>query len=134
MEVGFHSFFLEGERKLYTQSFRLFLLALGISLWGNVIVLAGPSTTIPVENDFRAPLSKRVLEPSKNWRTTKKEKNLWRESEENRLKIQEGRIKKKSSSLYGSINDREKWDPYSFSDNPSIHTTSPTNTILKFRF
>jgi len=134
MEVAFYSFKLKGEGKLYSQWVLFFFLALGISLWGNVIVLAGPSTTIPVENDFRAPLSKRVLEPSKNWRTPKKEKNLWRESEENRSKIQKGRIKKKSSSLYGSINDREKWDPYSFSDNPSIRTTPPTNTILKFRF
>jgi len=134
MEVAFYSFKLEGEGKLYSQWVLFLFLALGISLWGNVIVLAGPSATIPVENDFRAPLSKRVLEPSKNWRTPKKEKNLWRESEENRSEIQKGRIKRKSSSLYDSINDREKWDPYSFSDNPGIHTTAPTNTILKFRF
>ena len=110
MEVAFYSFKSKGEGKLYSQWVLFFFLALGISLWGNVMVLAGPSTTT-LENDFRTPLSKRVFYPTKDWRIPPKKKNLWRESEENKSKIQKGRIKRKSSSLYGSINDREKWDP-----------------------
>jgi len=132
MEVGLHSFKLEKKEMLYSQSVPFFLLALSISLWCNVIVSAGPSTSINIEKDSRTPLSKRVFDSSKNWRTPKKKKNLWRELEENKMKIQKGRIKKKSSSLYGSIDERKNWDPYSLSDKQGIHTTPPT--LFKFRF
>lgn len=132
MEVGFHSFKLAGERNLYSQWVLFSLLALSVILWGNVIVSAGPSTKIIVEKDSRVPLSKRVLDPSKKWRTPEKKKSLWRELEENKMKIQKGRIKKKSSSLYDSIDDRENWDPYSFSDDQKNYTTPPT--LFKFRF
>lgn len=131
MEIGFHSFKL-GEGKLYSQCVLFSLLAIGISLWGNVMVSAGPTTKLSIEKDSRVPLSKRVLEPSKKWRTPKKKKNLWRELQENNMEIQKGRIKKKSSSLYGSNYERENWDPYSFSDNQGIHTKPPT--LFKFRF
>lgn len=130
MEVGFHSFRLEG--KLYSQWVLFSLLALGIIFWGNVIVSAGPSTKIIVEKDSRVPLSKRALDPSKKWRTPKEDKKLWRESEENKLNIQKGRIKKKSSSLYDSVEDRENWDPYSPSNKQGNYTTPPT--LFKFRF
>jgi hypothetical protein len=130
MEVGFHSSGLK--RNIYAQWVLFILLALGITFSGNVIVSAGPSTKITVGKDSRVPLSKRVLDPSKKWRTPKKKKKLWRELQENKLKIQQGRIKNKSSSLYGSIDDRENWDPYSFSDNQDIYTTPPT--LFRFRF
>ena len=131
MEVAFYSFKLDCGWKLYSQWVLFFFLVLAISLWGNVIVLAGPSTTT-FENDLRTPPSKGVLGLSKEWRTPKKKKNRWRESENNKLKTQKGRIKKGSSSPYGPISERENWDPYSFSDNKSIHTTAPT--LLRFRF
>jgi hypothetical protein len=132
MEVGFHSFILEGKGKLYSQSVLFFLLAIGIFLWGNVIVFAGPSSINTIDKDSRIPLSKKVLEPSKSWRTSKKSKNLWRKSEEDKLSLQKGRIKKKPSSLYDPIKDRDNWDPYSFDNNKGIHTQPPT--IFKFRF
>ena len=132
MEVGFHSFILEGKGKLYSQSVLFFLLAIGIFLWGNVIVFAGPSSIITIDKDSRIPLSKKVLEPSKNWRTSKNSKKLWRKSKEDKLSLQKGRIKKKSSSLYDPAKDRDNWDPYSFQNNQGIHTQPPT--IFKFRF
>jgi hypothetical protein len=131
MEVGFHSFILERKGKLYSQSVLFFLLAIGIFFWGNVIVFAGPSSINNIDKDSRIPLSKKVLEPSKKWRSSKKSKKLWRKSEEDKLSLQKGRIKKKPSSLYDPIKDRDNWDPYSF-DNKGIHTQPPT--IFKFRF
>jgi len=132
MEVELYSFKLDCEWKLYSQWVLFFLLALGISLLGNVIVLAGPSITETIENDFRTPMSKEVFGPSKKWRTPKKKKNHWRATEEERLKFQKGRIKKKSPPMYGSRTDRENWDPYSYAESKGIHTRPAT--ILKFRF
>ncbi len=130
MEVEFNSFRLEG--KLFSQWVLFSLLAIGISLWGNVIVSAGPSTKIFEEKKSRVPLSERALDPSKEWRTPEEEKQLWREMEENKLKIQKGRIKKKSSPLYDSVEDRETWDPYSPTNKQGNYTTPPT--LFKFRF
>ena len=132
MEVGYFAFKFEKEGKLYSQSVLFFLLALCISLWCNVIVLAGPSTTMNVDKDSRIPLSKRVLDSSKKWRAPEKKKNLWRQLQENSLKIQQGRIKNKSSSLYDSIEERKNWDPYSNSGNQGIYSKAPT--LFKFRF
>ena len=129
MEVGIHSFKLEEEGTLYSQWVWFSLLAIGISLWGNVIVSAGPSTTIRVEKDARVPLSERVLDPSKEWRKPEKKKSLWRELEENKMEIQKDRIKKESSSLYDPKNNRDNWDPYS---NSGVHADAPT--LFKFRF
>lgn len=132
MEIGFHSFKLEREGKFFSQSVLLFVLALVISLWGNVIVVAGPVTKITVDKDSRVPYSKRILDPSKKWRAPKKSKKGWRESDEDKLKIQKGRIKKKSSSLYGSVYDRKNWDPYDVREQQGIHSDAPT--LFKFRF
>jgi len=53
MEVGLHSFKLEKKEMLYSQSVPFFLLALSISLWCNVIVSAGPSTSINIEKKLQ---------------------------------------------------------------------------------
>jgi hypothetical protein len=132
MEVEFHSFNLERRGGFYFQSFLFFLLALGFSLWGNVIVFADPSTKVFATEDSRTPISKRVLDPSKNWRTPKKSKYHWREPEEHKSKDQKGRIKKKSSSLYGSNNEGDNWDPYSFRSKQGTHTQPAT--LFKLRF
>jgi len=132
MAVGFHSFIFIAMVYLYSQFVCIFLLAIGICLWGNVIVFAGPSSKNTIDKDSRIPLSKKVLEPSKKWRSSKKSKKLWRKSEEDKLNLQKGRIKKKPSSLYDPIKDRDNWDPYSFENNQGNHTRPPT--IFKFRF
>ncbi len=132
MEIGFDSFKCNKEKKV-SQFVVFFILALGFSLWGNVLVLAGPSTGVTVQEDSRMPLSKRVLDPSKTLRTPEKSKEqLWRESEEEKIKLQKGRIKKDSSSLYDSSEEREHWDPYSVRENQGVHTKPPT--LFKFRF
>ena len=132
MEVEFHSFKLERRGGFYSHSVLFFPLALGFSLWCNVIVFADPSTKELATEDSRISLSKRVLDPSKNWRTPKKSKYDWRESEEQKLNDQKGRIKKNSSSLYGSNNEGDKWDPYSFKSKHGTHTQAAT--LFKFRF
>ena len=96
------------------------------------MVSASPPSTVDVGKDFRSPLSERVLDPSKEWRAPKEEEKQWRESEEDKIKLQKGRIKKKSFSLYGPIDEREKWDPYSLEDKQGAH--SKPATIFKFRF
>lgn len=130
MEVEFHPFRLE--KKLFSQWIMFSLLAIGVSIWGNVIVSAGSSTKITVDEGSRVPLSERVLDSSKEWRAPEKKKSLWRELEENKVKMQKGRMKKKSSSFYDSTDDRKNWDPYSSLDNQKNHTTPPT--LFKFRF
>jgi len=132
MEVGFHSYYFERGGRIYSQSVLFFILAFGFFLWGNVVVFADSSKNMSIEKDSRIPITERVLDPSKNWRAPKKSENLGRESEEHKMKIQKGRIKKKSSPLYDPNNHRDNWDPYSFRDNQGVHTQPPT--LFKFRF
>jgi len=132
MEIEFSSYKLGGQERLYSQSVLVFLLALGLFLWGNFIVFANPSLNRSIEEDSKIPLSKRIFDSSGEWRAPKKSKNIWRESEEHQLTIQNDRIKKKTSSLYDPNRDRDNWDPYSFDNNSDVQT-KPAK-IFEFRF
>lgn len=132
MEIEFSSYKLGGQERLYSQSVLVFLLALGLFLWGNFIVFANPSSNRSIEEDSKIQLSKRIFDSSGEWRAPKKSKNIWRESGEHKLTIQNDRIKKKSSSLYDPTRDRDNWDPYSFDNNSDVQT-KPAK-IFEFRF
>ncbi len=132
MEVEFFPYKLQGRERLYSQSVLFFLLALGLFLWGNVIVFADPSSGISVEENSKIPLSKRIFESSGEWRAPQKSKNIWRELEQDKLKIQKGRIKRKLSSLYDPTKARDNWDPYSIVDDQDTQT-KPAK-VFEFRF
>ncbi|MEE8269932.1 MAG: hypothetical protein V3R23_07935, partial [Nitrospinaceae bacterium] len=92
MEIEFFSYKLAGKERFYSQSFLFFLLALGLSLGGNFIVYANPSSNMSIEEDAKIPLSKRAFDSSGQWRAPQKPKNTWRESEEHKLTLRNDRI------------------------------------------
>ena len=74
MEVEFHSFKWERKGGFYSQSVLFFLLALGFSLWGNVIVFADPSTKVFATEDSRIPSFKESFGPIEKLEDAKKVK------------------------------------------------------------
>ncbi|MEE8128446.1 MAG: hypothetical protein V3T45_07835 [Nitrospinaceae bacterium] len=132
MEIEFFSYKLAGKERFYSQSFLFFLLALGLSLGGNFIVYANPSSNMSIEEDAKIPLSKRAFDSSGQWRAPQKPKNTWRESEEHKLTLRIDRIQRKSSSLYDSPQIRDNWDPYSPGSGNNM-LTKPAK-VFEFRF
>jgi hypothetical protein len=133
MEIEFSSYQLGERERFCSQSILVFLLALGLILWGNFIVFANPSSSSSIEEDSRVPLSKRVFDSSGEWRAPpQKSKNKWRESEEQKLTLQKDRIKKKTSSLYNPTLGRDNWDPYAIESGSLVQTTPAT--LFKFKF
>jgi hypothetical protein len=132
MEIEFPSYKLNEGKRFFSQPVLVFLLTLGLFLWGNSIVFANPSSNRPTEEDSKIPLSKRTFDSSGEWRSPQEPKNKWRESEERRLTIQKDRIKKKKSSLYGSPRVEDNWDPYSPGDGNNM-LTRPAK-VFEFRF
>ena len=128
MEIEFSSDDREG---LYSQSVLVFLLALGLVLWGHWAVHANPNLNLPTGEDSRIPLSERVFDSAGEWRASKKEKKKWRESKEEKMTLQNGRIKKGTSSLYNPSMKQDNWDPYSF---PPGHPDSLTRPAKVFEF
>ena len=133
MEIEFSSYKLEEGERFISQSVLVFLLALGLFLWGNFIVFANPSSPRFVEEDSKVPLSTRAFDSSGEWRAPHKPKKSWREVEEHRLTLQNDRIKKKSSSLYNPSMDRDNWDPYSSPGAGNNALTKPAK-VFEFRF
>ncbi len=86
-----------------------------------------------MEEDSKIPLSKGILDSSGEWRALKKSEDIWRESEEHKLSIENDRIRKKSSPLYGSPKDRDNWDPYDSPGDGNNDLTKPAK-IFEFRF
>ena len=110
----------------------VFLLALGLTLWGNLFVFANPSSKSSIEEDSRVPLSKRVFDSAGEWRAPEKPKNKWRESKEERLSVQKSRIKKGTSSLYNPSMSQDNWDPYSPMGHPD--TLNRPAKVFEFKF
>lgn len=133
MEIEFFSYKLAGRERFYSQSFLFFLLALGLSLGGNFIVYADPSSRMYIDEDSKVLLSKRTFDSSGQWRAPEKPKNKWRESEENRMTIESDRMKKKSSSIYNTPQARDNWDPYASPGSGSNSLTKPAK-VFEFRF
>jgi hypothetical protein len=129
MEIEFSS---DERERFYSQSVLVFLLALGLMLWGNLIVFASPSSDSYFEEDSRVPLSKRAFDSAGEWRAPQKPKNKWRESEEEKLTLQNSRIKKKTSSLYNPSMSQDNWDPYSSPGHPDT-LTRPAK-VFEFKF
>jgi hypothetical protein len=129
MEIEFSS---DERERFYSQSVLVFLLALGLILWGNLIVFANPSSDSFFEGDSKVPLSKRTFDSAGEWRAPQKPKNKWRESEEEKLTLQNGRIKKKTSSLYNPSMSQDNWDPYSSPGHPDT-LTKPAK-VFEFKF
>jgi hypothetical protein len=133
MEIAFFSYKLDREERFFSQSVLVFLLALGLFLWGNFVVFANPSSNRAFEEGSRVPLSKRTFDSSGRWRAPKKSKNTWRESETHRLTLQNSRMKKKSSSIYDTPQVRDNWDPYDSPGDGNNMLTKPAK-IFEFRF
>ena len=129
MEIEFSSYDRE---RFYTQSALVFLLGMGLLLWGNMVVFANPSSSSLVEEDSRVPLSKRVFESAGEWRAPEKPKKKWRESKEERMNLQNSRIKKGTSSLYNPSIPQDNWDPFSSPGHPDNQTTPAK--VFEFRF
>jgi hypothetical protein len=129
MEIEFSS---DDRERFYSQSVLVFLLALGLILWGNFIVYADPSSKMSIEEDSKVPLSKRAFDSSGQWRAPKKSKKKWRETEEHKLTLQKSRIKKKTSSLYNPSMSQDNWDPYSSPGHPDT-LTRPAK-VFEFKF
>jgi hypothetical protein len=133
MEIAFFSYKLDREERFFSQSVLVFLLALGLFLWGNFVVFANPSSRMYIEENSKVPLSKRTFDSSGQWRAPEKPKNTWRESEEHRLTLQNDRMKKKSSSIYETPQVRDNWDPYDSPGDGNNMLTKPAK-IFEFRF
>lgn len=133
MEIEFYFNPSESRERFLAQSGLVLLLALGLILWGHWIVFADPSLNVPVQEDSRVPLSKRVFDSAGEWRATEEEsERKWRESEEERLTLQKSRIKKKSSSLYNPSVSQDDWDPFSPMGHPDT-LTRPAK-VFEFKF
>ena len=132
MEIEFFPYKLDERERFYSQSVLFFLLALGLLLWGHVVVHANPSSNRSIEEDSKVPLSKRVFDSSGTWRAPQKPKSKWRESKEERLTIQKDRIQKKPSSLYDPSKAQDNWDPYSSTGHPD-NLTKPAK-VFEFKF
>lgn len=133
MEIEYYSYDLDRHGRFYSHSVLVFILVLGVILSGNFIVLADPSSSMSIVEDSKIPLSKRMFDSSNQWRTPKKSKNKWRESEEYGLTLQKGRIKKKSSSIYDIPQVRDNWDPYTSPGAGNNMLTKPAK-VFEFRF
>lgn len=132
MEIGFFSAkWSEGER-FYSQSVLVLVIAVGLSLWGSLVVFADPNFKIPVEEDSKVPLSNRVFESAGEWRAPQESKEVWRKPEPHELTLKNDRIKKNSSSLYNPTPGHDNWDPYAI-ESGSLVQTSPA-TLFKFKF
>ena len=129
MEIEFSS---DERERFYSQSVLVFLLALGLILWGNLVVFANPSSESFFDEDSRVPLSKRTFESAGEWRAPQKPKNKWRESKEEKMTLQNGRIKKGTSSLYNPSMKQDNWDPYSSPGHPDT-LTKPAK-LFEFKF
>ena len=132
MEIEFSSDQLNIRERFYSQSLLVLFLALGLVFWGNWVVLANPSTNGSLGEDSRVPLSKRVFESSGEWRAPQKPKNQWRQSPEEKMTLEKGRIKKGTSSLYNPSMSQDNWDPYSSRGHPD-NLTKPAK-VFEFRF
>jgi len=132
MEIEFSSTKWNQQERFYSQSVLVFILALGLSLWSSLVVFADPSLNLPAKEDSKVPLSNRIFESSGEWRTPKEPEKNWRESEENKMTLEKGRIKKKPSSLYDPIPGQDNWDPYSSPGHPD-NLTRPAK-VFKFKF
>ena len=132
MEIGFFSYRWVDREQFYSQSGLVLLLVLGLFLWGNMVVFANPSSSASMEEDSRVPLSKRVFDSAGEWRTPEKPKNKWRESEAERMELQNSRIKKNTSSLYNPSMPQDNWDPFSSPGHPDNQTTPAK--VFEFRF
>jgi hypothetical protein len=132
MEIESFLYKLGGRERFYSQSVLVFLLALGLSLWGNFVVLANPSSDSFFEEDSRVPLSKRAFDSAGEWRAPQKDKKKWREPEDQKLTIQKDRIQKKTSSLYNPSLKQDNWDPYSSAGHPD-NLTRPAK-VFEFKF
>jgi hypothetical protein len=128
MEIDFTS---DDRERFYSQSVLVFFLALGLILWGNLIVFANPSSESFLGEDSRVPLSKRAFDSAGEWRAPEKSKKKWRQSEEEQITLQNSRIKKGTSSLYNPSMKQDNWDPYSF---PPGHPDSLTRPAKVFEF
>jgi len=124
---------LDDREHFYSQSVLVFLLALGLILWGNLIVFANPSSESFFGEDSRVPLSKRVFDSAGEWRAPQKPKNKWRESKEEKMTLQNGRIKKGTSSLYNPSMKQDNWDPYSTSPGHPDSLNRPAK-VFEFKF
>ncbi len=133
MEIDCFSSKLDGRERFYSQSVLFFLLALGLSIGGNFIVYADPSSNITIDENSKISLSKGILDSSGEWRAPQKPKNTWRESEEHNMTLQNDRIQRKSSSLYDSPQARDNWDPYSSPGDGNNMLTKPAK-VFEFRF
>jgi len=125
-------FFSEDRDRFYSQSALVFILALGLILWGNLIVFADPALKLPAQGDSRVPLSERVFESSGEWRAPQKPETKWRQTEEEKMTLQTGRIKKGTSSLYNPTPSQDNWDPYSSAGHPD-NLTRPAK-VFEFKF
>lgn len=132
MEIGFFSYKWDERERFYSQSVLFFLLALGLLLWGHVVVHANPSSNRSIEEDSKVPLSKRVFDSSGTWRAPKKSKNVWRKPKQNKVTIQKDRIQRKTSSLYDPTRSHDNWDPYSSMGHPDT-LTKPAK-VFEFKF
>ena len=132
MEIEFLSAKWDERERFYSQSVLVFVLALGLSLWGSLIVFADPTHKIPFEEDSKVPLSNRIFESSGEWRTPKEPEKNWRESEKNKMTLEKGRIKKNTSSLYNPALGQDNWDPYAIESGSLVQTTP--STLFKFKF
>ena len=132
MEIDFFSTKWEERERLYSQSVLVFVLALGLFLWGSLIVFADPSIKIPLKEDSKVPLSNRIFESAGEWRAPQESQEIWRAPEPHEFTLKNDRIKKKPSTLYNPTEGRDNWDPYMFPDNEDVHT-KPAK-IFEFRF
>jgi len=132
MEIDFFSTQWHERERFYSQSILVFVLVLGLTLWSYLIVFADPSLKVPAKEDSRVPLSDRVFDSSGEWRAPQEPENSWRESEQNKMTLEKGRIKKKSSSLYNPTQEQDNWDPYSSPGHPDT-LTKPAK-VFKFKF
>jgi len=133
MEIEFSSYKWGERERLHFQSALVFFLALGLILWGNLIVFANPSSSSSMGENSRVPLSKRAFDSSGEWRASQKPKSKWRESEEQRMTLQNSRIKTKTSSLYNPSMAHDNWDPYSPTGDGNDMLTKPAK-VFEFRF
>jgi hypothetical protein len=132
MEIESFLYKLDDRERFYSQSVLVFLLVLGLTLWGNFVVLANPSSDSFFEEDSKVPLSKRAFDSVGEWRAPQKAKKKWRESDEERLTLQNSRIKKETSSLYDPTKAQDNWDPYSSMGHPDT-LTRPAK-VFEFKF
>ena len=132
MEIDLFSTKWNEQERFYSQSMLVLFLVLGLTLWSHWIALADPALNVPAQEDSKVPLSKRVFDSAGEWRPPQEPEKKWRESEENKMTLEKGRIKKKSSSLYDPALGQDNWDPYSSPGHPDT-LTRPAK-VFEFKF